>query len=205
MCSITMNWRWRRKIRCFKRHTIFMLGIMLHLSFMVTLCHCFTVSRNTFQSATTFPTTTTIKRHSRSNSNNKNNNNNNSILGYNDNFGLGNTHTFESNRRKSNIIVLFMGKGDGKKKRKKASKTNSGSGISSSSSNDNSITPAPLRVTNDSLIPVRRQIRWAQMKKEAIRNSGTSFRQTNVKRTKYRKSLGELEDIESHLSSRETT
>ncbi len=81
-----------------------------------------------------------------------------------------------------------MGKGDGKKRRKKASasknnENNAAAGAGAS-------TPQPLRVTNDSLVPVRRQIRWAQMKKEAARNSGTAFRQTNMKRTKYRKSLG---------------
>lgn len=80
-----------------------------------------------------------------------------------------------------------MGKGDGKKKRKKASASGSNNNNSSAATPP---TPQPLRVTNDSLVPVRRQIRWAQMKKEAERNSGTSFRQTNVKRTKYRKSLG---------------
>ncbi len=84
-----------------------------------------------------------------------------------------------------------MGKGDGKKKRKKKSATSAtagGAGAGAGATPQQQ--PQPMRVTNDSLIPVRRQIRWAQMKKEAERNSGTSFRQTNVKRTKYRKSLG---------------
>ena len=80
-----------------------------------------------------------------------------------------------------------MGKGDGKKKRKKKSDTTSHTTPLQTSQPTE---PQPMRVTNDSLIPVRRQIRWAQMKKEAERHSGTSFRQTNVKRTKYRKSLG---------------
>ena len=83
-----------------------------------------------------------------------------------------------------------MGKGDGKKRRKKASTPSSGN--NDNKSNAAAASPQPMRVTNDSLIPVRRQIRWAQMKKEAERNSGTSFRQMNVKRTKYRKSLGML-------------
>ena len=91
-------------------------------------------------------------------------------------------------QRQRRKTCLFMGKGDGKKKRKKASSsgTNNGGG-NNDSATAATPSPQPLRVTNDSLVPVRRQIRWAQMKKEAERNSGTSFRQTNVKRTKYRK------------------
>jgi hypothetical protein len=46
-----------------------------------------------------------------------------------------------------------------------------------------------LRVTSDSNVPVRRQLQWARMNK-MFRTSGTAFRQSNVKRTSYRKSLG---------------
>lgn len=87
--------------------------------------------------------------------------------------------------------VLWMGKGDGKKKRKKkSSSTPSLSSIPQET--------APLRVTSDSNVSVRRQIKWARMKKE-INNSGTAFRQKNVKRTSYRKSLDEEEIEEARL------
>jgi len=76
-------------------------------------------------------------------------------------------------------------KGDGKKRREKLSLDSS-----AASPSPTPTTPAPQRVTNNVNIPVREQIRWAQMKKEAEKNSGTAFRQTNVKRTSYRKSLG---------------
>ena len=86
-------------------------------------------------------------------------------------------------RKLKKTVYINMGKGDGKKKKKK--KTSSSSTAASQPS-----TPTPLRVSNDINIPVRRQIRYAQMKKEAIRMSGTSFRAKNVKRTSYRKNLG---------------
>lgn len=82
--------------------------------------------------------------------------------------------------------LLMMGKGDGKKKRKKKS-SNGTSTPAPMKPVANS--PPPQRVTSDSNISVRRQIQWARMKKE-INNSGSSFRQLNVKRTAYRKSLG---------------
>ena len=85
----------------------------------------------------------------------------------------------------SSLIVCWMAKGDGKKSRKKQQPQ-------SQPQQPKEVVITPQRVTNDINIPVRRQIRWAQMKKEAMRNSGTSFRQTNVKRTAYRKSLGML-------------
>lgn len=98
---------------------------------------------------------------------------------------------------------LYMGKGDGKKKRKKKSISDSSTLPSSSTSSlgaGQNASPPPLRVTSDSIIPVRRQIMWAQMKKEAAKNSGTSFRQSNVKRTSYRKSLGKiLQNYDSSL------
>lgn len=81
-----------------------------------------------------------------------------------------------------NENMLTMGKGDGKKKRKKKSS-------SSAAPTPEPAAPAPLRVTNNSNISVKRQIRWAKMKKE-YQNSGTAFRQQNVRRTSYRKSLG---------------
>jgi len=84
--------------------------------------------------------------------------------------------------------MLRMGKGDGKNKKKKKRPASS----SPASSTPDAPGPAPLRVTSDSNVPVRRQILWAKMNKE-YRTSGTAFRQTNVRRkTSYRKSLGEL-------------
>jgi hypothetical protein len=87
-------------------------------------------------------------------------------------------------RRKSTLTM--MGKGDGKKKRKKKSSngTSTPAPVQPAASS-----PPPQRVTSDSNISVRRQIQWARMKKE-ISTSGSSFRQLNVKRTAYRKSLG---------------
>eukprot|EP00559_Dactyliosolen_fragilissimus_P008193 CAMPEP_0184855044 /NCGR_PEP_ID=MMETSP0580-20130426/381_1 /TAXON_ID=1118495 /ORGANISM="Dactyliosolen fragilissimus" /LENGTH=509 /DNA_ID=CAMNT_0027349459 /DNA_START=277 /DNA_END=1806 /DNA_ORIENTATION=+ len=94
------------------------------------------------------------------------------------------------------IMSISMGKGDGKKKRKKKSVS------STSSTNTNLSSPAqpgPLRVTSNSLVPVRRQIKYAQMKKKLERSSQTSFRQTNLKRTSYRKSLDEEKIEEARL------
>lgn len=81
------------------------------------------------------------------------------------------------------IVTITMGKGDGKKKRKKKSAT------SSLSSAPTPTAPPPLRVVSDSNISVKRQIKWARMKKE-YSGGGTAFRQNNVRRTAYRKSLG---------------
>jgi len=79
-----------------------------------------------------------------------------------------------------------MGKGDGKKKRKKKTPASAVTALVVTA-------PAPLRVSNDINIPVKRQIRWAKMNQEYIK-SQTSFRQTNVrKKTSYRKRLDEEE------------
>lgn len=80
---------------------------------------------------------------------------------------------------------LHMGKGDGKKKRKK-------SPPAAAAAPPPAASPAPLRVSNDINIPVKRQIKWAKMNQEYIK-SKTSFRQTNVKRTSFRKRLDEEE------------
>lgn len=89
-----------------------------------------------------------------------------------------------------------MGKGDGKKKRKKKSSTPTLSAPAP-------VTPAPppQRVSTDINISVRRQIKWANMKKEAARNAGTAFRQKKHQRTRYRKSLDE-EEIEELKEAR---
>lgn len=84
--------------------------------------------------------------------------------------------------------LLYMGKGDGKKKRPKKS-----SSPASSSSTPEAPVPAPLRVTTDINISVKRQIRWAKMNQEYIK-SQSSFRQNNIrKKTSYRKNLDEEE------------
>jgi len=82
---------------------------------------------------------------------------------------------------------LYMGKGDGKKKRKKKSAT------SAASPPPEVAAPAPLRVSTDINIPVKRQIRWAKMNQEYIKTQ-SSFRQSNIKKkTSYRKRLDEEE------------
>uniref|UniRef100_A0A7S4MBD6 Uncharacterized protein n=1 Tax=Odontella aurita TaxID=265563 RepID=A0A7S4MBD6_9STRA len=88
-------------------------------------------------------------------------------------------------RRKSTHLV--MGKGDGKKKRKKKS-------ASAPAPTPVPETPAPRRVTNNSLMSVKTQIRLVKLHKAAGKTQ-TSFRQSNMKRTKYRRSWDE-EEIE---------
>jgi len=97
-------------------------------------------------------------------------------------------------------VMICMGKGDGKKKRKKKNKNKNNSplnGPSSSSSQES----APLRVTNNINIPIRQQIKFAQMKKEAQRHSGASFRQKRVERTSYRRKWTD-EEIEQKREER---
>ena len=86
-------------------------------------------------------------------------------------------------KRKNCLSVLFMGKGDGKKRRKKKSAMSNQD--SSDDGNGAEALPAPQRVTSNSLVSVRRQIRYAKMKKELM-SSSTSFRSTAA-RTAYRK------------------
>jgi hypothetical protein len=80
---------------------------------------------------------------------------------------------------------LCMGKGDGKKRRKKKSAT-----TLSTPQQQQPQQPLPQRVSTDINIPIRRQIRYAQMHKEAAKQSGASFRQKKVARTKYRRTWG---------------
>lgn len=82
---------------------------------------------------------------------------------------------------------LFMGKGDGKKKRKKKSTQSAPSQPQASQPKQQ---PPPQRVSTDINIPVRAQIRYAQMHKQAAKQSGASFRQKKVVRTKYRRTWG---------------
>jgi predicted RNA-binding protein with PIN domain len=90
---------------------------------------------------------------------------------------------------------LCMGKGDGKKRRKKKSAT------TISTPQQQPQQPLPQRVSTDINIPVRRQIRYAQMHKQAAKQSGASFRQTKVVRTKYRRTWDE-EEIEEKREER---
>lgn len=90
-------------------------------------------------------------------------------------------------------IITMMGKGDGKKKRKKKTALiGTSNGVSSSaSSNPSPPQPVPLRVTNQINVPVKRQIRYAQMNKQAAKLSkNPGFRQQKVVRTKYRRTWG---------------
>ena len=81
-----------------------------------------------------------------------------------------------------------MGKGDGKRRRKKKTTSAAAAGPAPAAS------PAPLRVSNDINIPIKRQIRWAKLNQEYAKSGGTAFRQTNVrKRTSYRRRLDEEE------------
>ena len=80
---------------------------------------------------------------------------------------------------------LQMGKGDGKKKRKKQSPADTPAVVTSAN--------APLRVSNDINIPVKRQIQWAKMNQDYVK-SQTSFTQNNMKKkTSFRKRLDEEE------------
>lgn len=88
-----------------------------------------------------------------------------------------------------NTIFILNGKGDRKKKNKKSSGNNPSSSTSNAPSDP---TTSPLRVSSNSNIPVRQQIRWAQMKKEYNKQVGAGFRQ-KVVRTKYRRSWDEDE------------
>jgi predicted RNA-binding protein with PIN domain len=98
-------------------------------------------------------------------------------------------HLYSRARRRTSFLV--MGKGDGKKKRKKKSSAPSSSSTSSASAQK----PPPQRVSTDINVPVRLQIKYGQMRKEAAKQTGASFRQKKVQRTKYRRSWDE-EEIE---------
>lgn len=79
-----------------------------------------------------------------------------------------------------------MGKGDGKKKRPKKKK------LAAPSMEAAPLMPPPQRVSTDINIPVKHQIRWAQMHKKAKQSAGQSFRQKKVERTSYRRTWGKF-------------
>ena len=87
-----------------------------------------------------------------------------------------------------------MGKGDGKKERKKKS------AAAPKTADTTASAPAaiPMRVTSDSNISVKRQIKWARMKKEQSQ-VGQSFRQQKKVRTKYRRTWDEDEIEEKRI------
>lgn len=98
-----------------------------------------------------------------------------------------------------------MGKGDGKKKRKKKSSSSSGSNApapAAAATTAVSSTPSPpMRVTSDSNIPVRHQIRWAKLNKEYRNQASAGFRQKRVQRTAYRRTWDE-EEMEEKAAER---
>ena len=97
---------------------------------------------------------------------------------------------------------LFMGKGDGKKKRKKTSGTPSPAPAApAAASLSSSAGPAPMRVTSNSLVPVRHQIRWAKLNKEYKNQASPGFRQRRFVRTKYRRTWDD-EEIELKAEER---
>ncbi|CAB9523343.1 RNA-binding protein containing a PIN domain [Seminavis robusta] len=98
-------------------------------------------------------------------------------------------------------VILFMGKGDGKKRKKKKAATTSGS-TSPPSVDSNNNTPQPLRVSTDINIPVKHQIRMAQINKQyAKQRANPSFRKKKVVRTSYRRTWDE-EEIEQKKEER---
>ena len=96
-----------------------------------------------------------------------------------------NTH---NSIRPGNSVMLFMGKGDGKKKRKKKK--------ASTPPPSDAAEPAPLRVSSNSNVSVRKQIAWANMNKAYRKSQSTSYRKPKVVRTKYRRTWDEEEIIQ---------
>ena len=114
-----------------------------------------------------------------------------------------------SSRTRRMSIVLGMAKGNGKKKRKKKSAASSASSAPSTSaptsggasSSASTAAAPPLRVSNQINIPVRHQIRIAQLNKQATKQAATGFRQKRVQRTAYRRAWDE-EEIELKAEER---
>jgi hypothetical protein len=89
-------------------------------------------------------------------------------------------------RSQHRVIVTMGSKGDGKKQRKKKSTIET---TMSSAATTPQQAP-PLRVSNRINIPVRDQIRIAQLNKESSSHEGSSFRQKKIDRTSYRRKWG---------------
>jgi predicted RNA-binding protein with PIN domain len=98
-----------------------------------------------------------------------------------------------------------MGKGDGKKKQKKkpsASASSTPSSPAPPSQQQQQVAAAPQRVSSNSNIPVRQQIRWAQIHKASVKQSAPGFRQPKkMERTKYRRAWDD-EEIEEKAEER---
>lgn len=94
------------------------------------------------------------------------------------------------------VVTLWMGKGDGKSKKRKKKTTPTSTSGDTDSSRAPAHNPEPLRVTNNINVPVRHQIRMAQLNKQASRQSSPGFRQTRVQRTAYRRSWDEEEIVQ---------
>jgi predicted RNA-binding protein with PIN domain len=99
-------------------------------------------------------------------------------------------------------VVLEMGKGDGKKKQKKKASASASTPSSPSPPSQQQQQVAAPRVSSDSNIPVRQQIRWAQINKAYAKQSTPGFRQPKkMERTKYRRSWDD-EEIEEKAEER---
>ena len=99
--------------------------------------------------------------------------------------------TYSSIRHRRSVII--MGKGDGKKKRKKKSVTDSttaSASIPSTSSPSSSKPTQPMRVSTDINIPIRRQIMYGRLNKQAANEAGTAYRKPKIERTSYRRTWG---------------
>lgn len=101
-----------------------------------------------------------------------------------------------SSYQAASLHVLIMGKGDGKRKRKKKTTT---SYSSIPQPQQQQLQPRPQRVSTDINVPVRVQIMYGQMRKEAAKQAGQSFRQKKVVRTKFRRTWDEEELEEKAL------
>ena len=104
-------------------------------------------------------------------------------------------------RSRQKPSFLLMRKGDGKKKRKKKSATPPPPAAAAAPA-IREVKIEPMRVTNDINIPIKRQIRYAQMNKEfAKQRANPGFRQKKVVRTRYRRTWDE-EEIEQKKEER---
>jgi predicted RNA-binding protein with PIN domain len=87
----------------------------------------------------------------------------------------------------ASTTALLGSKGDGKQRRKPTP-----AAVSTPTSTP-PIAPQSPRVSSQINIPVRQQIKWAQLNKEIQREGATAFRQKKVERTKYRRAWEESE------------
>eukprot|EP00978_Attheya_sp_CCMP212_P007713 scaffold17925_cov56-Attheya_sp.AAC.6 len=93
--------------------------------------------------------------------------------------------------------TVTMGKGDGKKKRKKKSPGTP----DTSAAVPKQPQPQPQRVSTEINVPIRMQLAYAKMRKDAIKRSSPGFRQTNAKRTRFRLSICKYLNIVAYCLS----